>query len=138
MTLRETHLHLDRPHLLGTVLVVDDDLGLRRLATRILEGEGLTVVTAADGFEALDRYRETPGIDAVLLDLTMRGMDGAATLRELQRLDPSVRVVLMSGDWDSELVEAARHEPDVRFVAKPFGVDQLAAVVREILTPAHR
>jgi CheY-like chemotaxis protein len=128
MTSSVHDIDLDAAPLQGTVLVVDDDLGLRRLAQRVLEGQGLTVVTAADGAEALDRFRALPEVDAVLLDLTMRGMGGEATLRELQRLDPAVRVVLMSGDWEHD-------HPEVPFVAKPFAVDQLAAVVRGVLTP---
>ena len=59
---------------------------------------GFTVLTAADGLQAVERYRERgKEIDLVLMDLTMPHMDGAEAIGELRRLNPEVRVVVASG-----------------------------------------
>ncbi len=82
----------------GTILLVDDEESLVALGSRMLEHLGLTVLTAADGLQAVERYRERgKEIDLVLMDLTMPHMDGAEAFGELRRLNPDVRVVLASG-----------------------------------------
>ena len=82
----------------GTLLLVDDEESLTALGRRMLEHLGFTVLTAANGLQAVELYR-TRGkeIDLVLMDLTMPHMDGAEALGELRRLNPDVRVVLASG-----------------------------------------
>ncbi|MHB9061518.1 MAG: hybrid sensor histidine kinase/response regulator [Desulfobacteria bacterium] len=82
----------------GTILLVDDEESLLALGARMLEHLGFSVLTAADGLQAVDIYRERgKEIDLVLMDLTMPHMDGAEALGELRRLNPEVRVVLASG-----------------------------------------
>jgi PAS domain S-box-containing protein len=82
----------------GTILLVDDEESLLALGARMLEQLGFTVLTATDGREAVERYRELgKEIDLVLMDLTMPHMDGAEAFGELRRLNPHVRVVLASG-----------------------------------------
>jgi len=82
----------------GTILLVDDEESLVALGARMLEHLGFTVLTAADGQQAVERYRERgKEIDLVLMDLTMPHMDGAEAFGELRRLNPDVRVVLASG-----------------------------------------
>ena len=82
----------------GTILLVDDEESLIALGARMLEHLGFTVLTAADGREAVELYRERgKEIDLVLMDLTMPHMDGAEAFGELRRQNPDVRVVLASG-----------------------------------------
>jgi len=82
----------------GTILLVDDEESLLALGARMLEHLGFTVLTAADGLEAVELYRRRgKEIDLVLMDLTMPHMDGAEAFGELRRLNPEVRVVLASG-----------------------------------------
>jgi CheY-like chemotaxis protein len=82
----------------GTILLVDDEESLIALGARMLEHLGFTVLTAADGLQAVDLYRERgKEIDLVLMDMTMPHMDGAEAFGELRRLNPEVRVVLASG-----------------------------------------
>ena len=82
----------------GTILLVDDEESLVALGARMLEHLGFSVLTAADGLQAVDLYRERgEEIDLVLMDLTMPHMDGAEAFGELRRLNPEVRVVLASG-----------------------------------------
>jgi two-component system cell cycle sensor histidine kinase/response regulator CckA len=82
----------------GTILLVDDEESLLALGARMLEHLGFTVLTAPDGLQAVERYRDRGNeIDLVLMDLTMPHMDGAKAFVELRRLNPGVRVVLASG-----------------------------------------
>jgi signal transduction histidine kinase/FixJ family two-component response regulator len=82
----------------GTILLVDDEESLIALGARMLEHLGFTVLTAADGLQAVELYRQWgKEIDLVLMDLTMPHMDGAEAFGELRRLNSDVRVVLASG-----------------------------------------
>jgi signal transduction histidine kinase len=82
----------------GTILLVDDEESLLTLGARMLEHLGFTVLTVADGLQAVNLYRERgKEIDLVLMDLTMPHMDGAEAFSELRRLNPEVPIVLASG-----------------------------------------
>ncbi len=100
----------DRPRK-GTILLVDDEESLLALGTQMLEHLGFTVLTASDGLQAVELYRERgKEIDLVLMDLTMARMEGANAFGELRRLNPNVRVVLASGYTHEEVAS--------RFVGK--------------------
>jgi PAS domain S-box-containing protein len=82
----------------GTILLVDDEESLIDMGTQMLERLGFTVLTAADGLQAVERYRERgKEIDLVLMDMSMPNMDGAEAFGELRQLNPDVCVVLASG-----------------------------------------
>jgi CheY-like chemotaxis protein len=123
----------------GTILMVDDEAHVRVVAALALEKTGFTVLTAADGQEAVAVFREhAKTVRAVLLDLTMPHMDGAATMNELRRIKPDVRVVLSSGYTEED---ATRHFTDrdlIGFLQKPYGLKDLLAAVRGALEPADR
>lgn len=119
----------------GTVLVIDDDEGVRELARLALEDAGATVVTASGGEEALRIYvQQHRHIEAVLLDLTMPGMDGAATLRELRAIEPEVRVVLSSGYPAGDAIERIGLPAVQGFVQKPWRPSELVARVSGVLS----
>ncbi len=125
--------------LTGRVLVVDDDESVRHLSALFCRRLGLEVVTAGNGPEALARLA-TPeeAFDAVLLDLSMPGMDGLAVLAEIRRSRPDLPVLLVSGYADR-----IPREPDraTRFLAKPFSLETLADALKQTLerspTPAR-
>ena len=105
----------------GTVLVVDDEESIRHLASTVLEGAGLTVFLASDGNEALSVFREhAADIHAVLLDLTMPGMDGAEVFQHINQLRPEVRVVLCSGYNENEVSERLGEQRPAAFLRKPY------------------
>jgi CheY-like chemotaxis protein len=121
-------------HLAGRVLVVDDDENVRKLSALFCERLGLEVRTAASGREALARLAAPDeGVDVVLLDLSMPGMDGMSVLAEIRKVRRALPVLLVSGYSD-------RHprEPDAatRFLAKPFSLETLANALRLALERA--
>jgi two-component system cell cycle sensor histidine kinase/response regulator CckA len=123
----------------GTVLVVDDEEHIRAGVAQALELTGFTALTAADGQEAVAVFRKhAETIRAVLLDLTMPHLDGAATARELRRIRPEVRIVLTSGYTAEEATRQFTDRDVVGFLQKPYALTDLVAAVRGALEPADR
>ena len=113
----------------GFILVVDDHDIVRDVTTSILETAGLNVLTASDGAPAVEIFREKSAqIRAVVLDLTMPGMDGAEALGRFREIEPEVKVVLMTGhrecDVPQDLVTSS-----VVFLQKPFEPHDLLSVL---------
>ena len=111
------------------ILVADDEPTLLGLITAALTDEGYTVVAARDGREAVElTTRELPNL--VLLDVMMPRLNGRDALREIQAHPEvgSVPVVLMSAG-----VPSVQLPPDVPFLAKPFDLDRLLALIEELL-----
>lgn len=117
------------------VLVVDDDRELRETVRDILEGEGFTTATAADGEEALAYLRAAAAPDLILLDLSMPIMDGV-TFREEQRKDPSlatIPVVVFSAA--ASVADRVRDLEVDGVLKKPIKLDQLIGTVVRFCGP---
>jgi len=118
----------------GTVLIVDDEEVVRQTAGNTLERYGYKTVTAGDGVDAVDLYRRQPDtISLVLLDLTMPVMSGEDALRELQLINPKVRVLLTSGYNEVEAVQRFAGKGLAGFIQKPYTAAALAEKVKEVL-----
>jgi CheY-like chemotaxis protein len=114
-----------------TVLVVDDEPAIREVVACMLEDEGYAVRQATDGFEALQEVEST-GIDLVLSDVRMPGLDGTALVRGLRRRRNAVPVVLMSA------VSTEIHLPGVQFLPKPFEAEHLLSTIAAAITTNGR
>ncbi len=115
----------------GTVLGVDDEDSVRRLARRMLETMGFAVQVAADGAEALAALKAAPtGFAVVLLDLTMPQMSGEETLRVLRALRPDLRVILSSGYNDPATTRELAGPTPTGFVQKPYTFEELRTAMR--------
>ena len=118
----------------GTVLVVDDEDIVRLTARHALERYGYRTVLAGDGKAALEAFRARSGdVALVLLDLTMPVMNGEETLRQLQALDPRVKVLLTSGYNEVEAVQRFAGKGLAGFIQKPYTAAALAEKVKEVL-----
>jgi CheY-like chemotaxis protein len=114
----------------GTVLVVDDDGGVRRVAETLLQRHGYHVVCATNGREAVECLRLYPGrFRAVLLDLTMPVMGGSEALRHLRELEPALPVILMSGYSDAHVEQTFADSDLAGFLQKPFRAQELYAAL---------
>jgi PAS domain S-box-containing protein len=110
----------------GTALVVDDEPSVRNTAQQMLSALGFEVVTASDGAEGVIAFASAPDrFVLVLLDLTMPRLDGAAVLSKLREIRPEVRVVMMSGYNESELVSRLSTHGPSAFLQKPFRFNTL-------------
>jgi two-component system cell cycle sensor histidine kinase/response regulator CckA len=118
-----------------TVLVVDDEEAVRRLASRMLTWTGYQVLEARHGREALATIEEHPGpIHLVLTDIKMPGMNGRELGRHIEARWPGKPILYMSG-FASEVFRGGLLETTAPFLAKPFTQDDLAAKVRALLEP---
>jgi len=125
---------LDRWLSKGKLMVVDDEQIIRDVSRAILEPHGFTVLTACDGVEAIELYRQHLGeIRAVLLDLTMPRMGGEQALREIRKLDPRARVILMSGYKQRESIRELTESGEASFLSKPFRPADLVGKVHQCL-----
>jgi PAS domain S-box-containing protein len=118
----------------GTILIVDDDAGVRELARETLERAGLDVITANDGREAVTRFAENAdSIRLVLLDRTMPASGGEEAFVRIREIEPRVPIVLVSGYARASL-NGLLSEPGLAgFLQKPFLPTALLAKVRELL-----
>ncbi len=117
-----------------TILVVEDETGVRQFAVAALSRLGYRVLAAVDGREALDvAGREDGSIELLLTDVTLPGVAGPQVAAALSATRPTLGVLYMSGYTEDEYVRRGVGGPGVAFLAKPFTVDQLARRVRELL-----
>ena len=134
---RNTTAKNQQSHERPCVLVVDDEPPLRAMLQLSLEGDGFDVCLASDGRDAIDVYeKHRDNIAAVLLDVRMPGLDGLQTLDALLKLNPKVQVCLMTGGTGADELETLRQRGAAYAIAKPFRLDQLANVMRQLVNGA--
>ena len=116
-----------------TILLVEDDESLRRLAQRLLVKLGYSVLAAADGWAAIEHCREHPAdIHLLITDVFMPDVGGPELAKQLLALRPAMKVLYVSGSsealQDAGLLAQASH-----FLQKPYTQDQISRKIREIL-----
>ncbi len=125
---------LPLPQRSGTILVVEDDEAVRTLVESVLKRQGYSVLAFADARGALaflDGYGG--GLDLLLSDVILPGMDGSVLAREVRARHPETRILFMSGYTDDIITERGVLKDGLHFLPKPFTVRQLVGKVQEIL-----
>lgn len=117
-----------------TILLVEDETAVRRLAVTSLRSYGYAVIEAADASEALRLFsdRDEP-IHLLLTDVVMPGLNGVELSKRLRSLDPQLKVVFVSGYADSVILRHGATDAGVNFLQKPYRPAMLASKVREVL-----
>jgi CheY-like chemotaxis protein len=122
-----------QPHGAETVLLVEDEESVRSMVRRVLEGQGYTVLSAANGDEALELARQhTADIDLVFTDVVMPGMNGSELVERLRESRPEIRVIFMSG-YAEGAVRRGLLDPTTTYLQKPFSPATLIELVRRVL-----
>jgi len=118
-----------------TILLAEDEVMLREMATEILEGHGYTVLAARDGHDAIRIARDHPGhIDLLVTDVIMPGgLDGPGLARQLVASRPRLKVLFMSGYAEQAIVSRHVLEQGMVLLPKPFTPDELARRARQVL-----
>jgi DNA-binding response OmpR family regulator len=115
------------------ILVIDDDLLLLRMISRILTTAGHEVLTAAEGSRGMTLFRrENP--DIVITDIIMPGQEGLETILALRRDDSPVKIIAMSGS-DAEMLDVARLIGADAVIAKPFRAQDLLGCIHAFDDP---
>ncbi len=117
------------------VLVIDDEAAICDIAKGTLETYGYRAITASDGTEAVAMYAQHKNeIKAVLTDMMMPYMDGPATIRALQKMNPQVKIIASSGLTDNSRATEAASMGVKFFLPKPYTADQLLNTLAELLS----
>lgn len=120
------------------ILIVDDDRIVLESCRRILEAEGIAVITAGNA-ETAEAVLLTEGpFDVIMTDIKMPGRDGFALIRPLRRAYPEMAVVMMTGYLIPDTVRKGTESGADVLIAKPFTPEELLAAVREAVAAVGR
>jgi len=127
------------PRRTGCVLLVDDDAALLKLGAEMLKRLGYDVVTASNGLAAVELYEAGANeFDLVMLDLSMPLMDGAQAFERLRAFDPNVTVLICSGHFEDEHVEAMMKSGVVGHLQKPYTKKTLSSQLDDAMRSRSR
>jgi two-component system, cell cycle sensor histidine kinase and response regulator CckA len=121
----------------GTILLVEDEEGLRSLNARGLRSRGYSVIEASNGIEAMEALEEKNGaVDLVVSDVVMPEMDGPTLLKEMRGRNPNLKIIFVSGYAEDAFEKSLPENEQFAFLPKPFTLTQLVAAVKETMTPS--
>jgi len=123
-----------------TILVAEDDQMLRQLTLMVLRSHGYTVIEAADGQDAVDRFMENSDrIDLVIFDVFMPKKNGREAYQEIIKIKPAIKLLFVSGYPSEKVYKMGMLQEGVNFLYKPVQPDNLLRKVREIIDhPAEK
>ncbi len=116
------------------VLLVDDEEDLRETLADLLAHVGYRVTTADNGCSAVAAAR-AQGFDLLLTDLRMPDMDGAETITAIKRIDPAIRVIVVTGYSSEEAAADCRRRGADEIVPKPFDIKELLRIMERVVRP---
>lgn len=116
----------------GTVLLIDDEETVRGIGTEMLKELGFSVITADDGREGVEAFRNNPDVSFIILDLTMPHMDGEQCFRELRLINPDIKVIMSSGYNEQEVTQKFAGKGLAGFIQKPYKLSVLEEAIRKM------
>jgi DNA-binding NtrC family response regulator len=117
-----------------SVFIVDDQLTILKMLSDILACLGYNVVSAADGYEALQTYQEKKDqIGVIILDVIMPGMNGLRTLEKLMQINPEAKVIMCSAYFDEGRLPELANFDICGFIQKPYTIGTLSKCMEEAL-----
>jgi CheY-like chemotaxis protein len=129
-------VHVQRPPLRGseTILLAEDEPGVRKFAQLVLSRAGYRVIEAKDGVESLECADREPGeIQLLITDVVMPGMSGPQLVERLRNRRSRLKVLYLSGYTNDAVIRRGIREGEAHFLQKPFSPDAITGKVREIL-----
>ena len=121
--------HIETCPVAKTVLLVDDEPGVRFALTEVLVDRGYRVVTAGSGAQALTLL---DGVDVVVTDLSMPGMDGLELTTQIAARAPGLPVILLTAHGSDNMVRIASSRGACGCLSKPFDIDEIAHVIEHV------
>jgi two-component system cell cycle sensor histidine kinase/response regulator CckA len=121
----------------GTILLVEDEEGLRSLNARGLRSRGYSVIEASNGVEAMEALElENGAVDLVVSDVVMPEMDGPTLLKTMRGRNPDLKIIFVSGYAEDAFEKSLPENQQFAFLPKPFTLSQLIAAVKETMAPS--
>jgi len=121
----------------GTILLVEDEEGLRSLNARGLRSRGYSVIEASNGIEAMEALEQKNGaVDLVVSDVVMPEMDGPTLLREMRTRNPNLKIIFVSGYAEDAFEKSLPENEQFAFLAKPFALSALVEKVKDTMKPS--
>ncbi len=118
---------------MANILVVDDQLGVRRLLFETFKEDNHSVEMAANGIDAI-KLLQSFHPDLIIMDMKMPGMNGIDTLWKIRALNKNVNVIMMTAYGDAQNMEQARELDVIHYMSKPFDLFELRDKVKEIFS----
>ena len=115
-----------------TILIVDDQKGVRRLLEELFKMEGWNVYTASDGIEAVSQVKASSP-DIVLMDMKMPNMNGLESSSQILALCPDMKIIMMTAYGEMDVVKKALEVGVRRCITKPFDILNLRDLVNELV-----
>lgn len=113
------------------ILVVDDEQAIRQILANMLRNRGYNVVMAEDGYKAIEKVKQI-SFAIAFLNIRMPGIDGVQTLKEIRKISPETRVVMMTGYPDKNLEKEAIKQGASTVIYKPFDRKKVIAIVEKL------
>ncbi|HNL07429.1 MAG TPA: response regulator, partial [Chitinophagales bacterium] len=121
---------------MAKILIIDDEVAIRRTLTDIFEYENYKVDTAADGLEGMAKMKSNH-YDLVFCDIKMPKMDGMEVLEQIQKIKPDLPIIMISGHGTMETAVDAVKKGAFDFIAKPPNLNRLLITVRNALDKSN-
>jgi CheY-like chemotaxis protein len=119
----------------ATLLLVEDDEQVRRFVRSLLASENLNIIEARTGAEGLQAAKEAPGqIDILLTDMLLPELSGYDLAVELRQLFPAIRIIMMTGYIEGDIVQRGVSELQASFIDKPFQPAELRRLVADAVS----
>jgi len=113
------------------ILVVNDEPAIRQILANMLKDRGYNVVMAEDGYKAIEKAKEIP-FSITFLDIRMPGIDGVETLKEIKKISPETKFVMMTGYPHKNLEKEAIKQGAYTVIYKPFDRKKVIAIVEKL------
>ena len=117
---------------MSKILVIDDDDSNRESLEMYFSEEGYEVATASTGKQGVESYHDDP-VDAVILDIRLRDMDGFDVLDDLKLENKDVKVIMITAFHDEKTIKRALEKGSFAYIKKPINLDDLDSVVRKAI-----
>jgi two-component system cell cycle sensor histidine kinase/response regulator CckA len=116
-----------------TILIAEDNEGVRLLISRVLTENGYTTIEAVDGVDAVEKFKNTDKIDLLIFDSVMPKKNGRETYDEIEIINPDIKVIFTSGYTKDVFLDKGIQDESFNFLQKPISTDALLRKVREVL-----
>lgn len=118
----------------GSILIIENEAYVREALTDILDIAGLKTIGAQNGREAIAAFQSLQhSIALVIMDMRLPDMDGTQILQELEAIQPSVKVIVASGEDKQKLLRQFSSHPNVSILPKPYDMDMMLSSVWQVL-----